>query len=229
MKRDKPGDGSQDMVQDYQNILKMKDIKSLKMDYDQERTWNKESGGGSGVAGGVGVTGSGGGGGGKKIASSSSLIDAARAAGLDIAPSTSDPMSSISALLAAAQATGGLPPSCSTSSDKTKPSSASSSSGAAGPSASQGLDLSNPQTAMANVNVSQTPSSALHSHPVVLFQAQMQMYYYIQKLQTAGMGNPKERKECPICGKTLYDRSTWNRHMRIHTGNVLYKSYNKLS
>ena len=32
------------------------------------------------------------------------------------------------------------------------------------------------------------------------------------------MGNPKERKECPICGKTLYDRSTWNRHMRIHTG-----------
>ena len=163
MKRDKPGDGSQDMVQDYQNILKMKDIKSLKMDYDQERTWNKESGGGSGVAGGVGVTGSVGGGGGKKIASSSSLIDAARAAGLDIAPSTSDPMSSISALLAAAQATGGLPPSCSTSSDKTKPSSASSSSGAAGPSASQGLDLSNPQTAMANVNVSQTLKTAQSS------------------------------------------------------------------
>ena len=46
----------------------------------------------------------------------------------------------------------------------------------------------------------------------------MQLYYYMQKLQTAGMGNPKERKECPICGKTLYDRSTWNRHMRIHTG-----------
>jgi len=34
------------------------------------------------------------------------------------------------------------------------------------------------------------------------------------------MGNPKERKECPICGKTLYDRSTWNRHMRIHTGKL---------
>jgi hypothetical protein len=49
----------------------------------------------------------------------------------------------------------------------------------------------------------------------------MQLYYYMQKLQTAGMGNPKERKECPICGKTLYDRSTWNRHMRIHTGNKL--------
>jgi hypothetical protein len=48
----------------------------------------------------------------------------------------------------------------------------------------------------------------------------MQLYYYMQKLQTAGMGNPKERKECPICGKTLYDRSTWNRHMRIHTGKV---------
>ena len=57
-------------------------------------------------------------------------------------------MSSISALLAAAQATGGLPPSCSSPADakKTKPSTA-------GPSASQGLDLSNPQTAMANVNV----------------------------------------------------------------------------
>ena len=49
----------------------------------------------------------------------------------------------------------------------------------------------------------------------------MQLYYYMQKLQTAGMGNPKERKECPICGKTLYDRSTWNRHMRIHTGECL--------
>ena len=119
----------------------MKDIKSLKMDYEAERNWKKE---GSGAAGG------GGGGGERKqsITSSSSLIDAARAAGLDIAPTGSDPMSSISALLAAAQATGGLPPSCSSSADtKTKPSTA-------GPSASQGLDLSNPQTAMANVNVS---------------------------------------------------------------------------
>jgi Zinc-finger of C2H2 type len=42
----------------------------------------------------------------------------------------------------------------------------------------------------------------------------------MQKVAAAGMGNPKERKECPICGKTLYDRSTWNRHMRIHTGKL---------
>ena len=47
---------------------------------------------------------------------------------------------------------------------------------------------------------------------------QLQLYYYMQKVASAGMGNPKERKECPICSKTLYDRSTWNRHMRIHTG-----------
>ena len=50
------------------------------------------------------------------------------------------------------------------------------------------------------------------------FAFQLQLYYYMQKVASAGMGNPKERKECPICGKTLYDRSTWNRHMRIHTG-----------
>ena len=44
----------------------------------------------------------------------------------------------------------------------------------------------------------------------------------MQKVASAGMGNPKERKECPICGKTLYDRSTWNRHMRIHTGRSFF-------
>ena len=105
-------------------------------------------------------------------AQSSSLIDAARAAGLDIKPGltpglTSDPMSSISALLAAAQATGGhmpMPPASSSprnapeASSVPKPvtSSTASSASKAGPSASsqQGLDLSNPQGAtMANVNV----------------------------------------------------------------------------
>ena len=45
----------------------------------------------------------------------------------------------------------------------------------------------------------------------------------MQKVASAGMGNPKERKECPICGKTLYDRSTWNRHMRIHTGRLFFQ------
>ena len=77
----------------------------------------------------------------------SALLDAARAAGLEIPSSNSDPMSSISALLAAAQATGGLPPSSSTTS--TPPVSTSSQA-----SANQGLDLSNPAAAMANVNVS---------------------------------------------------------------------------
>ena len=47
----------------------------------------------------------------------------------------------------------------------------------------------------------------------------------MQKVASAGMGNPKERKECPICGKTLYDRSTWNRHMRIHTGKFRKKRH----
>ena len=96
---------------------------------------------------------------------SSSLIDAARAAGLDIKPSLtsgSDPMSSISALLAAAQATGGHMPMPASSSPRSveasvaKPTSSTvSSASKAGPSASQqGLDLSNPQSAtMANVNV----------------------------------------------------------------------------
>ena len=50
----------------------------------------------------------------------------------------------------------------------------------------------------------------------------------MQKVASAGMGNPKERKECPICSKTLYDRSTWNRHMRIHTGKLKLKKLVKI-
>ena len=105
-------------------------------------------------------------GGGTGQPSSSSLLDAARAAGLEISPSSSDPMSSISALLAAAQATGGIPsPSStgaptatstqtkdSTGTSKTPGGAAAAAAGEAGP--SQGLDLSNPAAAMANVNVS---------------------------------------------------------------------------
>ena len=102
-------------------------------------------------------------GGGTGQPSSSSLLDAARAAGLEISPSSSsDPMSSISALLAAAQATGGIPSPSSTTaptatSTQTKDSTATSKAGAAGggeAGPSQGLDLSNPAAAMANVNVS---------------------------------------------------------------------------
>lgn len=213
--KDRPGE---DLIQDYHAMLKKeRERGDIAPEYDQQvrkreldsddRTTGKRP----------------------AVPSSSSLIDAARAAGLDIPPSNSDPMSSISALLAAAQATGGIPPPSSSSQPPpgkydTKPhqSPATAQNLSAGP--SQGLDLSNPQAAMANVNVSQILEKAAHLH-IVKFQAQMQLYYYMQKLQTAGMGNPKERKECPICGKTLYDRSTWNRHMRIHTGKFNPKKF----
>ena len=79
--------------------------------------------------------------------SNSTLLDAARAAGLELPTSNSDTMSSISALLAAAQATGGLPPSSSA------PPTSSTATGAQSNPANQGLDLSNPAAAMANVNV----------------------------------------------------------------------------
>ena len=51
-----------------------------------------------------------------------------------------------------------------------------------------------------------------------LYLQQLQLYYYMQKVASGNMGNPKKSMECPICNKVLYDRSTWNRHMRIHTG-----------
>ena len=127
-------------------------------------------------------------GGGTGQPSSSSLLDAARAAGLEISPSSSDPMSSISALLAAAQATGGIPSPSSTgaptaTSTQTKDSTgtsktpggaaaaAAAAAGEAGP--SQGLDLSNPAAAMANVNVSHfiTYKSSLLRWELVICQA----------------------------------------------------------
>ena len=148
LKKDKERPG-EDLIQDYQAMLKKEreraDIKPIiKHEYEQvirkrehdseDRLSAKKS----------------------VLPSSSSLIDAARAAGLDIPPTNSDPMSSISALLAAAQATGGIPPTSSTASKiaqhKTHQSPATAQSLSAGP--SQGLDLSNPQAAMANVNVS---------------------------------------------------------------------------
>ena len=141
--KERPGE---DLIQDYHAMLKKeRDRVDIKHEYDQvirkreaesdERPSAKRP----------------------ALPSSSSLIDAARAAGLDIAPTNSDPMSSISALLAAAQATGGIPPSSTQASsikydNKSHQSPATAQSISAGP--SQGLDLSNPQAAMANVNVS---------------------------------------------------------------------------
>jgi len=174
-KRDRTRSGD-DLLQDYQAMLKRDRSDPKPPEFDKKLDVNGKP--------------------------NSALLDAARAAGLEIPSTNSDPMSSISALLAAAQATGGLPTSTSSSAATNPP--FTSQTGKQTAAANQGLDLSNPAAAMANVN------------------AQMQLYYYMQKLQSAGMGNPKERKECPICGKTLYDRSTWNRHMRIHTGEKPY-------
>ena len=112
-----------------------------------------------------------------KPSSNAGLIEAARAAGLDLQTNNKngDPMSSISALLAAAQATGGVPPPPATTASlsssmgltsstvvKTVTTTASNGGGTgriapvkvATPEANQGLDLSNPAAAMANVNVS---------------------------------------------------------------------------
>ena len=111
--------------------------------------------------------------------SNAGLIEAARAAGLDLQSNKNgDPMSSISALLAAAQATGGLPqpPISSSPSSLINPASTttalakgstastvvggrlgnttSNASSTPTSAANQGLDLSNPAAAMANVNVS---------------------------------------------------------------------------
>ena len=149
--RDNDQDLSADLGHDYQTLLKRVQDRSeaTKRKYERESSRDRDPPARNNVRRGSASS----------LAGGSTLIDAARAAGLDLGTSASDPMSSISALLAAAKATGGVPsssPSAPGPGPTSQPAGASSPSTAqslpAGP--SQGLDLSNPAAAMANVNVS---------------------------------------------------------------------------
>ena len=50
-----------------------------------------------------------------------------------------------------------------------------------------------------------------------------QLYqYYKQNTDIDGIPHFKTKRVCPVCAKTFYDRSTWVRHMRIHSNDKPY-------